>query len=98
NVDVRIQRIGIEERGSMRLINDFAPEQIGVDSRNQIVALQTVAVVQRIVFEALGRVALLVQPGVRLCQPRLAPVGELAVEFVLAKLYGEVGTKGEVFS
>src|SRR5204863_2096293 len=91
-----IERDEIEEWRSMRLVNDFAPKQIRVDARDEIVALQAPSVVERTVLEARRSISLLVEPAIHLRQPRLAPVWELAVELVLAKLNREVGMQGEI--
>ena len=84
NINVGVERIGIKIRIGMRLVGGFAPEKVFVDLRQQIVVLEFLTLVKLFRFESRSLFALRFKPRDLLFQTFLAPIGKLAVEFVLA--------------
>ena len=54
DVDVRVECVGVPERRGVRLVGDFEPEEVAVDLRDEVVALEALAVVEVGIFEGGG--------------------------------------------
>src|SRR6185312_10718899 len=83
------QVAGVEGRVLVRRAGILQPEQLAVDHRQHVVAMESILRIKLVVAEAREDLALRMQPvGARL-ETRRAVVGQLAIELVLAGTGGK---------